>query len=132
MASAAPNKSVAARASAVLTTGEVQADELDLNETFSSLVTAHISFTLGSLTNCTFRFYASPDLSSSGTYYPVKTMGGGVTNLVLTGDTEVIESFSLPGMKWFRVSAQGSGTVTSSLAAITYRYLRRATQLHGA
>jgi hypothetical protein len=129
MASSAPNREVAARAAAILTTGEVQATALDLNETFSSILTVHISFTLGSLTNCTFRFYVSED---GVTYVPVKTLGGGVTELVLTGSNEVVESFSAPGWKWFRVSAQGSGTVTSSSATITYRYLRRATQLHGA
>ncbi len=131
MASAAPNKSVAARASAILTTGEVQAEELDLNESFSSILCVRIEFTLGSLTSGTFRFYASPDLDVGGTYYPVKTLGAGSSELVLTGSASVVESFMLPGMKWFRVSVQGTGTLTSSAAAVTYHYLRRATQLHG-
>jgi hypothetical protein len=125
MASGAANKVLAARASAVLTTGEVAATRLDLNETFNSRVTVSIDFTVGSLTNCTFRYFVSMD---GTTYYPIETTGGGVVSHVLTADGTKVVTIDAPGWKWFRVSAQGSGTVTNSLAALSYRYLQRGSQ----
>lgn len=125
MASNAPNRALAARASAVLTTGEVAATRIDLNECFNSQVSVQINFTLGMLTNVTIRYYVSMD---GTTYVPVDTAGGGVVSHQLTADTTRVVTVSAPGWKFFRATAQGSGTVTNSLLALTYRYLRRGSQ----
>ncbi len=126
MASSAPNKQLAARAAAVLTTGEVAATALDLNKTWGSFVTASLNFTLGSLTNVTVRFYVS---IAGSTYFPIVADGGTLMTEVLTANsTRVYTMQSLAGWKYFRMSLQGSGTVTSSSAAITYRYLAAGTQ----
>ncbi len=126
MASSAPNKQLAARAAAILTTGEVAATALDLNKTWGSFVTASLDFTIGSLTNVTVRFYASIDGS---TYYPLVANGGTLMTEVLTASsTRAYVMSSLAGWKYFRMSLQGSGTTTSSSATITYRYLAAGTQ----
>ncbi len=125
MASSAPNKSLTARASAVLTTGEVAATRLDLNESYGSQVCVDISFTLGMLTNVTLRYFVSMD---GVTYVPFDITGGAVVSTVYTADGTRSVWVNAPGWKFFRVSAQGSGTVTSSLLALTYRYLRRGSQ----
>lgn len=125
MASGAPNKNLAARASAILTTGEVAATRIDLNEAFNGRLTVSIDFTLGSLTNGIFRYYVSDD---GTTYYPHETTGGGVVSHTLTADGTKSVTIDAPGWKWFRVTVQGTGTVTSSLAAVKYRYLQRGSQ----
>ena len=112
-------KSKPGRASAVLTTGEVAGTALSLIGIRGQLVTVDLSFTIGSLTNCTVRFYASMD----GTTYDQINIAGSNMQETLTGDSErcyVVPA--LPGWKWFRVSVQGSGTVTSSLCDFTYRW----------
>ena len=126
MSSSSPNKSLVGRAAAILTTGEVAGAALDLNSAWGSLVTADLSFTLGSLTNVTVRAYASVD---GVTYDPVTTDDGTAWSVVLTGSAERCYNFrSLAGWKFFRLSLQGSGTTTSSSADYTYRYLRRGSQ----
>ena len=125
MASQAPNQTLAARASAVLTTGEVAATRMDVNEACNGVINVQIVFTLGMLTNCTFRYMVSMD---GTTYYPIKSLGAGVASVVPTADSTYVETFNAAGYKWFRVSAQGSGTVTSSLAAIDYRWHKRGSQ----
>jgi hypothetical protein len=117
-------KSKVGRASAVLTTGEVAGAALDLDLCKDKQVTIDLSFTLGMLTNITARFYGSMD----GTTYDLLAdlSVPGTSSVVLTASTERIYIMPpLPGIKWFRVSLQGSGTVTSSLADFTYRYDRR-------
>jgi hypothetical protein len=112
------------RASAVLTTGEVAGSALDLDLCKNKQVIVDLSFTLGSLTNITARFYGSMD----GTTYDLlaELAVPGTSTVVLTASTERMYVMSpLPGVKWFRVSVQGSGTVTSSLCDFTYRYDRR-------
>jgi hypothetical protein len=126
MASSSPNRSLAARAAAVLTTGEVAATAMDLNDAWGSLVTVDVDFTLGSLTNGIVRFYASMD----GTTYKQLIVNAG-TLMTETMTANATRSWSLPhlaGWKYFRASIQGTGTVTSSSATITYRYLRRGSQ----
>jgi hypothetical protein len=126
MASQAPNKQLAARAAAILTTGEVAASALDLNEAWGSRVSVFLDFTLGSLTNVVVRFYASMD---GTTYYPVSADTGAVmTETVTATATRAYTVGNLVGWKWFRASVQGTGTVTSSSATLTYRYLRRGSQ----
>lgn len=128
MASNAPNKSLAARASAVLTTGEVAATRIDLNECWGGIVTVQADFTIGMLTNVILKFYASMDGTN---YYAIQAnvaaAAAEVATLTASG-TPVFAMPSLAGWKFFRVTAQGTGTVTNSLLALTYRYLRRGSQ----
>lgn len=126
MASSAPNKQLAARAAAILTTAEVAATALDLNKSYGSNVTASLDFTIGSLTNVTVRHYVSID---GTTYYPIVVDGGTVMSEVLTASsTRAYVMPSLAGWKYYRMTLQGSGTATSSTASITYRYLAAGTQ----
>lgn len=106
-----------ARASAVLTTSAVAAATLPVQNTVDGTVMVDIDFTLGSLTSATF----TPQVSDDGvTNWRNITDPGALGPLVASGQ------FSFPvickGKKYFRVTAIGVGTVTSSLAAITYRW----------
>lgn len=126
MASGSPNKALVARAAAILTTAEVAGSVLDLNESFGSLITVQLDFTLGSLTNVTLRFYVSMDGTN---FYPVTADTGALMTEVVTATaTRCYSPSNLAGWKYFRASIQGSGTVTSSSATLTYRYLRRGSQ----
>lgn len=128
MASSAPNKQQIGRASAVLTTGEVAAASLDLNRAYASVVTAEASFTIGSLTNVILRAYGSVDGTN---WFPIYDFSGAgvLWERTWTGSLDGLFTFpSLAGWKFFRMSAQGTGTVTSSLLDLTYRYLRRGSQ----
>jgi hypothetical protein len=112
------------RASAVLTTGEVAGAALDLDICKDKQVTIDLSFTIGMLTNVTVRFYGSTD----GTTYDLLAHLAvpGTSSVALTASTERMYVMPpLPGVKWFRVTVQGSGTVTNSLCDFTYRYDRR-------
>jgi hypothetical protein len=126
MASSAPNRSLAARAAAILTTAEVAAASFDLNNAFNSEVSVDLSFTIGSLTNVVIRFYASMD---GVTYKAIAVNGGTLMSETLTASAE--RCYPVPplaGWKQFRVTLQGTGTTTSSSATVTYRYLRRGSQ----
>jgi hypothetical protein len=126
MASSGPNRALLARASAVLTTGEVAATRIDLNEAWGGRVVVDLDFTIGSLTNVIVRFYGSMD---GTTYKPIAADTGAVATETITATaTRLYPMSNLTGVKFFRVSVQGTGTVTSSLCAITYRYLRRGSQ----
>lgn len=125
MASAAPNKSLIGRAAAILTTGEVAGSSLDLNATYASQVTVDFSFTLGSLTNVTVRFYVSMDGS---TFVPINVSGTAYSEVLTATSTRAYSLPSLAGWKFFRASVQGSGTTTSSSCTYTYRYLAQGTQ----
>ena len=125
MASSAPNKAFAARAAAVLTTGEVAAAALDLNEAWGSNVSVQLAFTLGSLTNVIVKHYVSMD----GTAYVPVASGTAVQTETITADaTRAYSLTGLGGWKFYRATLQGTGTVTSSSATLTYRYLRRGSQ----
>lgn len=114
-------RSQVGRAAAILTTGEVAGTALDLSAAKDHIVTVNIDFTVGSLTNCAFRFYASMD----GTTYDLIYLGGVASTVTLTGTDTIAVVIPAPaGYKFFRASAQGSGTVTSSSATITYRFDR--------
>lgn len=126
MASSAPNKSFVGRAAAILTTGEVAGNAFDLNNAWASQVSVDFSFTKGSLTNVIVKFYASIDGS---TYDPIYDAQGNQLTETLTADGErCYQVPMLPGWKWFRVSVQGTGTVTGSSAEFNYLYLRRGSQ----
>lgn len=114
-------RSQVGRAAAILTTGEVAGTALDLSVTKDHIVSVNIDFTIGSLTDCAFRFYASMD----GTTYDLIYIGGVASTLTLSATDTVAVVMPVPaGYKFFRASAHGNGTVTSSSATITYRYDR--------
>jgi hypothetical protein len=126
MASSAPNRSLVARAAAILTTAEVAGAALDLNEGWGGNVGVQLDFTKGSLTNVIIRHYVSMDGTN---WYPVYTEAGAQATETITADATRSYKFgSLGGWKFFRSTVQGTGTVTSSSAALTYRYLRRGSQ----
>lgn len=125
MASASPNKSLAIRASAVLTTGEVAATSFQLNEAFDSRALVEINFTLGMLTNVVVRFYGSMDGS---TWFSVYGSTGAALTQTLTASSTIAIPVNAQGYRFLRVSAQGTGTVTNSLLALNVRYLRRGSQ----
>lgn len=125
MASSSPNKLLVARAAAVLTTGEVAATRLDVNEAWGGELLVQLSFTLGMLTNVILKFYGSID---GTTYVPLMAPTAASMTQTLTASTEAIYPVRVGGFKFFRVSLQGTGTVTNSTATVTYRWLRRASQ----
>jgi hypothetical protein len=124
MASASPNKSFTIRSAAILTTGEVNGTSFELNQAAGSEACVQIDFTLGSLTNGIFRFYVSTDGSTWYTHF-------GPSAAALTQTLTATSSLSIPvvakGWRYLRVSVQGTGTVTSSSATVTAKYLRRGT-----
>jgi hypothetical protein len=114
------------RAAAILTTGEVAGTALRLDQTHGANVSVQLSFTIGQLTNGVVRFYVSMD---GTTYYPIAS---GATLLSETLEANATRAYAMPslhGWKFFRASIQGTGTVTSSSAAFTYRWLRRGSQI---
>jgi hypothetical protein len=125
MASSAPNRSLPARAAAILTTAEVAATRVDLNEAWGATVAVDVDFTIGSLTNVIVRFYVSTD---GTTYFPLDISGAAGVSYTLTATGTRAVAVSAPGWKFFRATAQGTGTVTSSSLTINYRYLRRGSQ----
>lgn len=116
-----------ARASAILTTGEVAGATLDLTNTHDSRVTVTAGFTIGSLTNVILRAYASQD----GTTWDLCYSEAGLATVVTLAASDTI-SLTLPqlsGYKFARVTAQGTGTVTNSLLVLTYNWLRKGSQV---
>lgn len=128
MASSAPNRMLVARAAAILTTGEVAAAGLDLNEAWSADVAVQADFTLGSLTNVVLRFYASVDGATWYQVYAGTSVLAALTATLTANGTITVPVPALGGFKFFRATAQGTGTVTSSSLTLTYRYLRRGSQ----
>ncbi len=108
------------RAAAILTTGEVNATTIDLQTvTMDCAVTVEFLFTLGSLTNGIIRFYGSAD---NVTYYPIYIGVTAMTETLTADGNRLYVMPKLAGVRYLRPSVQGTGTVTSSSAAITYRY----------
>lgn len=125
MASSTPNKALAARAAAILTTAEVAATTIDLNETWGGQLNVQLDFTKGSLTNVIVKHYVSMD----GTNFYVLSSGTAALTETITADaTRAIQVEACGGWKFYRTTLTGTGTVTSSSATVTYRYLRRGTQ----
>jgi hypothetical protein len=125
MASSAPNKSLSGRAAAILTTGEVAGASLDLNRAWASQVSVDLGFTIGSLTNVIVRFYVSTD---GVTYDPIAPNGAVMTETLTASAERCYLMPSLVGWKYFRVTLQGTGTLTSSTANFVYRYLSAGSQ----
>lgn len=109
-------KQMVARASAVLTTSLVGATAFVANKAADGRLTVKIDFTKGSLTNVILTPQVSDDNS---TWYDVTDPG----TLTLTADGTKSMTFPINGWKWARVGATGTGTVTSSLLALSYRWL---------
>lgn len=110
--------SATGRAAAILTTGEVFGTALDLANTVDGRVTVDLTFTIGSLTNVIVKFYGSAD---DVTYDPLAN-GIAVLTETLTASAERMYVISAPGVRYFKCSVQGTGTVTSSSCAFVYRY----------
>lgn len=125
MATSSANKAFLARAAAILTTGEVNGRNFDLNEAFASEVDVQVDFTIGSLTNVIARFYVSVDGTN---WYVHHGPAGAAITQTLTATAAIAIPVSAKGWKFLRVSLQGTGTVTSSTATTTIRYLRRGSQ----
>lgn len=125
MASSASNKLFAVRAAAILTTGEVAGTTFDVNEAWGGKCSAQVDFTKGSLTNGIFRFYVSSD---GVTFYPLFGPSGATLTQTLTADGTLALPLDAGGWKFLRISVQGTGTVTSSSAAVALRYLKRGSQ----
>lgn len=125
MASSTPNKAFAVRAAAILTAGEVAGTSFDLNNAHNGQVCAQLDFTIGSLTNGIFRFYGSMDGTN---FYSLYGSTGAAVTQTLTASSTISIPLHAQGWKFLRVSVQGTGTVTSSSATVTLRYLRRGSQ----
>jgi hypothetical protein len=111
--------STVGRAATILTTGEVVGATLDLQSTsLDHAVTVELDFTLGSLDNEIVRFYGSSD---NVTFRPI-SVDGTVLTETLTANATRCYVVRVPGIRYFRASVQGTGTVTSSSCAYTYRY----------
>ena len=109
------------RAAAVLTNSEVAGTAFVLANAADKSLVVDLTFTIGSLTNAVVRFYGSMDNS---TYDPI-ALNGAVITETLSADAERMYVIPpLPGVKWFLVSVEGSGTVTGSSCAFVYRYNR--------
>lgn len=121
-------KATTARASSVLTTGEVAAATLKLDDCFQGRVSVHVAFTLGMLTNVVLRPYVSMDGTNFVQLANPAASAGTVLSQTPTANYTASLCFDCAGWKYFRMSAQGTGTVTNSLLALTYRHLKVGSQ----
>jgi hypothetical protein len=128
MANSSPNRSLVARAAAILTNAEVAATRIDLNECWGGQVSVQVDFTIGSLTNVILKGYVSDDGTTYRLVSAEVAVPTAMTATLTATATPVLVFSGLGGWKYFRVSAEGTGTVTSSSLALKYRYLRRASQ----
>ncbi len=106
---------VVGRAALILTTGAVATAIIPVNQTLDGWLMVYCNFTIGSLTNATF----TPQVTYDGTNW-FNLTDPGVLTLTATG----LSAFpcNCLGAKQFRVLVQGSGTVTSSSATVTFGY----------
>jgi len=118
-------KKQAARAAAILTNGEVAASAFLTEKSDNGAVTVELNFTIGSLTNVIVKFYGSADGTN---YYAVNEPYVGLTE-TLTASVNKFYTFpALPGLKRFRVSLTGTGTLTNSTATVNYYHFQRGSQ----
>jgi len=110
--------SAAGRTAAILTTGEVFGTDCDLSASLDGKCTVDFSFTLGSLTSVTVKAYAGSAATPTDQVY----LNGLKAEYSFTANTEAALVFDVPGCRYFRISVQGVGTVTSSECAFVYRY----------
>lgn len=109
---------IVGRAAAILTTSAVASNTVQVGNTSDGNVLVYADFTKGSLTNVII----NPQVSDDGTnWYDLTTPGA----LTLTADGA--KAFSCPcgGAKYFRCTATGTGTVTSSSLALKFGYTDR-------
>jgi hypothetical protein len=125
MASSAPNEQFVARAAAILTNLEVFTSSFDLNNAWGSRANVQIDFTKGSLTNVIATFLVSQD---GVTYYTLMGPTGAVLTQTLTANSTLSIPVMCEGWKYLRLGLTGTGTVTSSSATVTVKYLRRGSQ----
>lgn len=95
------------RAAAILTNGAVASNSVRVPATGTQKVMLYIVFTKGSLTNVLIQ----PQVSYDGTTWFDHTDPGLAT---LTADGNKAFPVDVTGAKLFRVTAQGTGTATSS------------------
>lgn len=113
------NASLAGRVAAILTTAEVDGAVLDLQaNSFDNEVSVELDFTLGSLTNVVVRHYGSSD---GVTFRPLHN-GASLLTETITANATRCYTLRVPGVRYFKTTVQGTGTVTSSSCAYTYRY----------
>lgn len=106
---------LAARSAAVLTNSAVAAKVMNVFDIPEGIVSVEVSFTLGSLTNGIFNPQVSMD---SSTWFDLSDPGA----LTLTATGTKAFPCVCKGWKFFRVTATGTGTVTSSSATINYHW----------
>ena len=109
------------RTAAILTNSYVAGTVLDMVH-FNNQVTLHVSFTKGSLTSAEIKI----EFSQDGTNYTQETnlsITGGTTTWTLAENTMTATgnyTYSMPiKSKYVKISAKGTGTVTSSSLSIT-------------
>lgn len=113
---ASVSKSFVARAAAILTNSAVAASTINGSKLADGTLSVQIDFTLGSLTNVIINPQGSQD---GTTWYDITTPGA----LTLTASGTKSLPVSAVGWKFFRVTATGTGTLTSSSLTLTYRWL---------
>lgn len=106
---------VVGRAAAVLTNAAVASNVVPVNATVDGGIQVYCNFTLGLLTNVII----NPQVSEDGTNWYDVTSPGALT-ITATGKKAFLVYAN--GAKQFRVTATGTGTVTSSSLSIDFGY----------
>lgn len=109
-------KTMVARAAAILTNAAVAAAQFTATKSADGTLSVRADFTVGSLTNVILNPQVSPD---GTTWYDVTTPGA----LTITATGTKYFSFAIGGAKFARVTATGTGTVTSSSLTLNYHWL---------
>lgn len=115
------------RAAAILTNSEVFGTSLDLQVVSNGCeVVVDLDFTIGSLTNMIVVMYGSAD---DTTFKPIR-MGATAVTETLTASGTRLYALDIPGVRYFKPGVVGTGTVTASSCAFTYRYIPYMTTAH--
>ncbi len=125
MPATTPYRSSVGRASLVLTNAEVFSTALDMLDVEAGEVSVQADFTVGMLTNVILRLVVSAD---DITYYDLCAPVAAIARATCTPTADGVLAIPVPklaGWRYFKVGATGTGTVTDSLLALTYRYLKR-------
>lgn len=112
-----------ARALLALTASEVQATEWKTEQSSNGAVAVDLRFTMAAAETCTIRFYGSHD---GTTYVKVADDTVGLSETLTVSTDKAYRFSSLPGLRFFRCSVQGTGT--NSTAAIYYRWFKKGSQ----
>ena len=108
----------AGRAAAVLTNGEVYGTVVDLSAAMDGKVAVDLTFTLDTLTSCTWRMAVGDTVTPTETLW----VNGIIQTGSLTGDTEAKMLFDCGGYRYARFALTGVGAVGASSAAFDYDY----------